>query len=119
MSRSLVLLWRSESRHKIVDNLLNLSETDIKGRVQIVVWGIACFLASCIALIWSVIATQTSACVACLRFIGLAEFLRIWLYLFQSAALMFSQVTFLNIGFVEIVSFIGTWSEVLILSGVM
>ena len=71
--RSLVLLWWSVSLHRIDVSLLNRSETEIKGLVQIVVWGIACCLASCIALIFAAIDAQTSFCVACLRFIGFAE----------------------------------------------
>ena len=98
---------------------MNLSETEIKGLVQIVIWGIACCLAFCIALILAAIVVQTSFCVACLRFIGSAESFSTCVYLVQSAASVFSHLTFLNIGLEEIVSLMGMWSEVLALSGVM
>ena len=116
---SLVLLWWSVSRHRTDESLLNLSETEIKGLVQNVVWGMACCLAFCMALIFAAIVVQTSVCVACLRFIGAAESLSSCVYLGQSAASVFSHLAFLNMGFEEIVSLMGMWSEVLTLSGVM
>ena len=116
---SLVLLWWSVSRHRTDESLLNLSETEIKGLVQNVVWGIACCLAVCIALILAANAVQTSSCVDCLRFSGVAESFSSCVYLGQSAASVFSHLAFLMIGFDEIVSLMGVWSEVLTLSGVM
>ena len=117
--RLLVLLWWSVKRHRTVVSLLNFSETGIKGLVQILICGIDCFLASCIELILEAIVVQTSFCVACLRFIGSAESFSICAYLVQSAASVCSHLTFLKIGLDEIVSFMGMWSEVLTLSGVM
>ena len=114
-----MLLWWSVSRHSTDVSLLYFSETDIKGLVQILICGIDCLLASCIAFILDAIVVQTSFCVACLRFIGSAEFFKICAYLVQSAASVCSHLTFLKIGFDEIVSFMGVWSEVLSLSGVM
>ena len=119
MLRSLVLLWRSVSWHRIVESLLNISETEIKGLVQILIWGIACCLAFCMALIFAAIVSQTSFCDACQRFIGCAESLSTCSDLLQSAASVFSHLTCLKIGLEEIVSFMGAWSEVLILSGEM
>ena len=98
---------------------MNLNETVIKGLVQIVVWGIACCLAFCIALILAAIDVHISFCDACLRFNGSVESFNTCAYLVQSAALVFSHLTFLNIGLEEIVSLMGMWSEVLALSGVM
>ena len=100
-------------------SLLNFGDIGMNGLVQILICGMYCFLASWILVILLAIVSHSSCCVHCLRFTLLAVDFRCSVYPFQFAASVFSHLTFLTIGFEDIVILTGRWSDEFDCSGVM